>query len=131
MPPRGYCPFCVVETTDADEVEVADRGTITTFSVITPLQYHGQEENDDYVQGTLLLDGADTTIMVMRIDGVADRRGAHGHASRGGVATGRRSGGGGGGEFGPAAWVSATRWPVGRSTGEPDLTREEIAEHIL
>ena len=71
MPPRGYCPLCVVETTEADEVEVADRGTITTFSVITPLQYQGQQETEDYVQGTLLLDGADTTIMVMRMDGIA------------------------------------------------------------
>ena len=71
MPPRGYCPLCVVETTDADEVEVAARGTITTFSVITPLQYQGQEETEDYVQATILLDGADTTIMVMRMDGIA------------------------------------------------------------
>ena len=70
MPPRGYCPLCVVETTEADEVEVANEGTITTFSVITPLQYQGQEETEDYVQGTLLLDGADTTIMVMRMDGI-------------------------------------------------------------
>ena len=71
MPPRGYCPLCVVETTDADEVEVANVGTITTFSVITPLQYQGQEETEDYVQANLLLDGADTTIMVMRMDGIA------------------------------------------------------------
>ena len=47
MPPRGYCPLCVVETTAKDEVEVADRGTVTTFSIITPLQYQGQEETDD------------------------------------------------------------------------------------
>src|SRR4029077_3119453 len=71
MPPRGYCPLCVDETTEADEVEVANVGTITTFSVITPLQYQGQEETEDYVQATLLLDGADTTIMVMRMDGIA------------------------------------------------------------
>ena len=45
--------------------------TPQTFSVITPLQYQGQEETEDYVQATLLLDGADTTIMVMRMDGIA------------------------------------------------------------
>src|SRR5262249_56977805 len=38
MPPRGYCPLCVVETSKKDEVDVADRGTVTTFSIITPLQ---------------------------------------------------------------------------------------------
>src|SRR5262249_59481661 len=71
MPPRGYCPLCVVETTKKDEVDVADRGTVTTFSVITPLQYQGQEEKEDYVQATILLDGSDTTIMVAQLDGVA------------------------------------------------------------
>ena len=63
MPPRGYCPLCVVETTEADEVDVSTDGTVTTFSVITPLQYQGQEETEDYVQGTILLDGADTPLL--------------------------------------------------------------------
>ena len=131
MPPRGYCPLCVVETTEADEVEVADRGTVTTFSVITPLQYQGQEETEDYVQGTILLDGADTTIMVMRMDGIpiADMRMGmrvqavwppEGEARRRGGSVGRT-----------AAWASATRSTSWEPTGEPDLTREQIAEHIL
>jgi uncharacterized OB-fold protein len=129
MPPRGYCPLCVVETTDADEVEVANVGTITTFSVITPLQYQGQEETDDYVQATLLLDGADTTIMVMRMDGIAigdvrmgmrvravfpsEGKGPSDSAS---IARGMGLG------------DAVERW---ESTAEPDLTREQIAEHIL
>ena len=64
------------------------QGTVTTFSVITPLQYQGQQETEDYVQGTILLDGADTTIMVMRMDGIpiADMR--MGMRVRGGVAAG-------------------------------------------
>ena len=84
MPPRGYCPLCVVPTGDADEVEVADRGTITTFSVITPLQYQGQEETEDYVQATILLDGSDTTLMVQRIVDlpIADVHTGHARARR-------------------------------------------------
>jgi len=130
MPPRGYCPLCVVETTEADEVVVADRGTITTFSVITPLQYPGQEETEDYVQATILLDGADTTIMVMRMDGIpiADvRMGMRVQAvwppeSERSVAAGSSIARGMGLGEAVAGW---------EPTGEPDLTREQIAEHIL
>lgn len=130
MPPRGYCPLCVVETTEAHEVEVAPEGTVTTFSVITPLQYQGQNEHDDYVQGTILLDGADTTIMVMRMDGIpiADMRMGmrvravwQPEAKRNDAATGSVNRGMGLGD-------AVERWEL---TGEPDLTREQIAEHIL
>ena len=93
-------------------------GTITTFSVITPLQYQGQQETEDYVQATILLDGADTTIMVMRMDGIADRRHAHGHARRAvwppeakrSARRRRRS---------IAAWASATRSSAGNRPASP------------
>ena len=130
MPPRGYCPLCVVETTEADEVDVANVGTITTFSVITPLQYQGQEETDDYVQATLLLDGADTTIMVMRMDGIAIGDVRMGMRVRAmfpppgpGSASASQSI-----ARGMGLGDAVERW---ESTGEPDLTREQIAEHIL
>jgi uncharacterized OB-fold protein len=126
VPPRGYCPLCVVETTDADEVPIADRGTITTFSVITPLQYQGQQETDDYVQATLLLDGSDTTIMVTGLEGIAIADVRTGlrveavwspHGERGTAAVGGRG-------LGDAVHG----W---RPTGEPDLPREQLAGHVL
>ena len=130
VPPRGYCPLCVVETTEANEVEVANVGTITTFSVITPLQYQGQEETEDYVQATLLLDGADTTIMVMRMDGIAIgdvRMGMRVRAvfppAHDGSASDSRSI-----ARGMGLGDAVDHW---EPTGEPDLTREQIAEHIL
>jgi uncharacterized OB-fold protein len=128
VPPRGYCPMCVVETTDADEVPIADRGTITTFSVITPLQYQGQQETEDYVQATLLLDGSDTTIMVTGLEGIAIadvRTGLRVEAiwaaegERGSTTVGIRGVGLGDAVHG---------W---RPTGEPDLPREQLAEHVL
>jgi uncharacterized protein len=130
MPPRGYCPLCVVETTDADEVDVANRGTITTFYVITPLQYQGQEETEDYVQATILLDGADTTIMVMRMGGIAIadvRTGMRVQAvwppeSERSVAAASA------GARGMGLGDAVARW---EPTGEPDLTRDQIAGHIL
>jgi uncharacterized OB-fold protein len=129
MPPRGYCPLCVVETTEANEVEVANEGTITTFSVITPLQYPGQEETEDYVQATLLLDGADTTIMVMRMDGIAIGDVHMGMRVRAvfpaiGSATSNSQSIARGMGLGDAV----DHW---EPTGEPDLTRDQIAEHIL
>jgi uncharacterized OB-fold protein len=67
VPPRGYCPICVVETSDADEVEIADKGIITSWTVLTPIQYHGQTEREDYALASVLLDGADGTIGQQRL----------------------------------------------------------------
>ena len=66
-PPRGYCPICVVETSEADEVEISDTGIVTSWTVLTPIQYHGQTERDDYALASVLLDGADGTIGQQRL----------------------------------------------------------------
>ena len=71
MPPKGYCPMCVVETTEKDVVEIADNGTVASFTVITPIQYRGQEEKDEYVLANILLDGASGTVGQQRIGGHA------------------------------------------------------------
>lgn len=55
-PPRGYCPIDVIETTDADEVQLTDRGTVTNYTVVTPVQYYGQEETEPFVKASVLLD---------------------------------------------------------------------------
>jgi uncharacterized OB-fold protein len=130
MPPRGYCPLCVVETTEANEVEVAERGTITTFSVITPLQYQGQKETEDYLQATLLLDGADTTIMVMRMDGIGidDVRMGMRVQAVWPAESERPASADASVNRGMGLGDAVERW---EPTGEPDLTREQIAEHIL
>jgi hypothetical protein len=123
VPPRGYCPTCVVPTDD--EVDVADRGTVTVFTVITPIQYHGQEETEDYVQASVLLDGADQTIMT-RLDGVPNddvRMGLRVEAVW--KPEGERSAAGG-----PQAGLAGAidGW---RATGEPDTPLDRFAEHLL
>ena len=50
VPGKGYCPLCVVETTEKDEVEVADTGTVTGFTIITPVAYYGQTETEPFVR---------------------------------------------------------------------------------
>lgn len=67
-PPRGFCPLDVVETTSDHEVDVQDKGTLTAFTIVTPVQYYGQKEREAYVQASILLDGADTPIGQARID---------------------------------------------------------------
>jgi hypothetical protein len=99
-------------------------------SAITPLQYQGQEETDDYVQATLLLDGADTTIMVMRMDGIAIADVRMGMRVRAvfPVDAGDTSSASASIARGMGLGDAVERW---EPTGEPDLTREQIAEHIL
>jgi uncharacterized OB-fold protein len=66
-PPRGFCPICVVKTGDADEVEISDKGIVTSWTVLTPIQYHGQTEREDYARASILLEGADGTIGQQRL----------------------------------------------------------------
>jgi uncharacterized OB-fold protein len=70
VPPKGYCPLCVVPTTSADEVEVPDTGTVTGFTIVTPVNYYGQTKTEPFVYASVLLDGADTTLGGMDITGV-------------------------------------------------------------
>ena len=56
VPPRGSGAICAVPT--EEEVEVADKGTVTTFCIVN-LQFHGQAVEIPYVCGSVLLDGAD------------------------------------------------------------------------
>ncbi len=71
VPPKGFCPICVVETTAADEVEVSDHGSVVSWTVLTPIQYHGQQETEDYALASILLDGASGTIGQQRLLDVA------------------------------------------------------------
>ena len=62
MPGRGYDPLTLQLTTDDDEVEVADTGTLTAYTIITPIQYYGQQETQPFVMGSVVLDGASNAI---------------------------------------------------------------------
>jgi uncharacterized protein len=62
VPGRGYDQVGGVEVTEADEVPVADRGTVVSYTVITPIAYYGQQETDPYIRTSILLDGSDTPL---------------------------------------------------------------------
>jgi len=59
VPARGFCPRCFEELTEW--VQVSDKGTIKTWSLIT-YKYSGQAKEPPYILGLIDLDGADTAI---------------------------------------------------------------------
>jgi uncharacterized OB-fold protein len=60
LPPRGSCPTCGVRTTE--QVPLAQKGTVTTFSVIR-IPFEGQVLNPPYAAAHILLDGGDTPLL--------------------------------------------------------------------
>ncbi len=126
VPPTGFCAICVVATNTEDHaVEVADHGIVTSFTVVDPIQYHGQQEKGVYVLASILLDGASGTMGQQRVAEVP--------ASD--VRMGMRV---------QAAWLSDDerkgfdpRAPLGGAikhwipSGEPDAPLETFAEHII
>lgn len=53
---RGFCPVDAVELGEQHEIELAQRGTITNFTIVTPVQYPGQTETEPFVRAMVLLD---------------------------------------------------------------------------
>lgn len=60
VPPRGACPVDGVPTTD--EVELQDRGTVTTFCIVN-VPFLGQKITPPYVSAYILLNGADIAFL--------------------------------------------------------------------
>ena len=56
IPPRGSCPTDGVPT--EDEVELPDRGVVTTFCIVN-VPFAGHAIEMPYVAASILLDGAD------------------------------------------------------------------------
>jgi uncharacterized OB-fold protein len=70
VPSKGFCPLCVVSMGTEHELDVAQTGTLTSFTIIAPLQYYGQEASEPFVYASVLLDGADTPLSGMDVTGV-------------------------------------------------------------
>jgi hypothetical protein len=71
VPPRGACPTCAVAP--ADEVAVADTGTVTTFCIVN-VPFEGQTMKLPYVYASILLDGADIPLLHLVDVPAADAR---------------------------------------------------------
>lgn len=60
IPPRGSCPTCAVKPSEV--VELAQKGTVTTFSVIR-IPFEGQLLDPPYACAHIVLDGADVPLL--------------------------------------------------------------------
>jgi len=58
IPGKGYDALASAKLTQADDVELASTGTVLSYTVLTPVQYRGQEETEPYLSATIILDGA-------------------------------------------------------------------------
>jgi uncharacterized OB-fold protein len=127
VPPRGFCPMCCVVTGAEHETDVQDSGVVTSFTVITPIQYRGQKETEEYVLANVLLDGASGTIGQQRIGGIRNDQVRMGMRVKAVWAKkGAEEEGGGMRGWGLGAMVE--HW---EPTGEPDAAREHYQEHVL
>lgn len=114
VPPRAADP--VTGRPTSEYVEVADRGVLTTFTIIR-IPFEGQKLKPPYCFGAIVLDGADMPIYHL-ISGVPHDE----------IRMGMRV---------EAKWKPKEQWQTSlenilyfEPTGEPDLPFEEYEEHL-
>jgi uncharacterized OB-fold protein len=114
IPPRGACPVDGVPT--EEEVELPDRGTVTTFCIVN-VPFYGQKIKPPYVCAYILLDGADIAFLHLILDCPAED-----------VRMGMRVG---------AVWRPRDEWEPAlqnithfRTTGEADADYDSFKEHL-
>ncbi|MCW2494209.1 OB-fold domain-containing protein [Jatrophihabitans sp.] len=114
VPPRGACPVDGVPT--VENVELADRGIVTTFCVVN-VPFMGQKIKPPYVAAYVLLDGADIAFLhlILECDAADVRMGMKVEA----------------------VWRPREEWVPGlqnidyfRPTGEPDAPYDSFKEHL-
>jgi uncharacterized OB-fold protein len=114
IPPRGACPVDGVPT--VEEVELPDRGTVTTFCIVN-VPFYGQKITPPYVAAYVLLDGADIAFLHLILECPADE-----------VRMGMRVEG---------VWKPREEWEPAlqnieyfRPSGEPDAPYDTYKEHL-
>ncbi|MBI2244804.1 MAG: OB-fold domain-containing protein [Nocardioides sp.] len=114
VPPRSACPSDGTPT--AEEVEVAQTGTITTFCVVN-VPFLGQKITPPYVSAYVLLDGADIAVLHLILGVPADE-----------VRMGMRV---------KAVWKPQEEWTYSlenidhfEPTGEPDADYDTYRQHL-
>jgi uncharacterized OB-fold protein len=59
---KGYCPVDSVELTPEHELDLPQVGTVTNYTIITPVQYPGQTETEPFARVHVWLDGTDVVL---------------------------------------------------------------------
>lgn len=128
VPPKGFCALCCVVMDESHETEVKDTAIVTSFTVITPIQYRGQQEKEEYVLASVLLDGADSTIGQQRIGGVPNDKVRMGMKVKAVWNTPDEASEEAGGMRGWGVGAMVRHW---EPSGEPDADRSHYQEHVL
>jgi uncharacterized OB-fold protein len=69
---RGYCPVDALELTQEHEVDLPQRGVLTNFTIVTPVQYPGQTETEPFARVHVLLDDTDVVLPYQELIEVAN-----------------------------------------------------------
>lgn len=128
-PPRGYCPIDTVETTDANEIVLANTGVVTNYTIVTPVQYYGQEETEPFVRVSILLDGDGPTLGLQELLDVPldEVRGGMRVEAVWAPPEERTTD-----EIGNRSWGSAEGCILGfRQTGEPDVPSSDYEAKVF
>lgn len=114
IPPRGACPVDGVPT--EEEVQLPDRGIVTTFCIVN-VPFYGQQITPPYVCAYILLDGADIAFLHLILECAAED-----------VRMGMRV---------EAVWKPREQWQPSlaniahfRPTGEADMDYDSFKEHL-
>ncbi|MCU1603355.1 MAG: hypothetical protein JWO22_4064 [Frankiales bacterium] len=59
---RGFCPIDTTALTAEHEVQLPQTGTLTNYTIITPVQYPGQTETEPFARCMILVDDSDLVI---------------------------------------------------------------------
>jgi uncharacterized OB-fold protein len=123
---KGYCPIDSLEFTPEHDVDLPETGTITNFTIVTPVQYPGQTETEPFIRAFVLLDGVDVVLNYQpTIDLSADdvRVGQRVSAVWASPAEEVEGGGGMAGAYGSLlGWIP---------NGEPDLSDPDLVNRIF
>jgi uncharacterized protein len=123
---RGYCPVDALELGPECEVDLPHTGTITNFSIVTPVQYPGQTETEPFARVFVLLDDTDVVVpyaAVIDLPAEEVRVGRRVSAVWASPAEELDEGGGMGG-----AWGALIGWIP---SGEPDVDEPDLVNRIF
>jgi uncharacterized OB-fold protein len=128
VPPRSYDPVACEWLGDEHLVELKDRGVVTNFTIVTPVQYYGQEKTEPFAKASIMLDDPGGMLSlqdILEIPPEEVRVGMRVEAvwfpeSERNID-----------EIGNRSWGSAAGCIEGwRPTGEPDLPAETFVEKV-
>ena len=59
---RGYCPVDSIALTTEHEIDLPQQGILTSYTIVTPVQYPGQTETEPFARVHVLLEGTDVVL---------------------------------------------------------------------